>query len=730
MHIVTVVSLAGAGKTALVRHWQQRMEQSGYRGAERVFAWSFYTERTRTDAGTPGDEFVHAALRWFGDPDPRDGSPWDKGVRLANLVRAQRSLLILDSLEPLQEPPTAARAGEIRDEAVATLVRELAVANSGLCLITTRTPVLDIAAYERSTAPSLTLRPLPDEEGAALLAALGVHGTEDERRSTSRWVLGHGLSLALLGRYVGRACNGAITGPTQALLQQAIQHEGGPVRGIVQEYERWLDEPSLAILRLLGLFDGPASQASLRALRASPPIAGLTEPLVDLEDSGWWIAVRQLLECGLASPGPGGDHALDLHPLIREHLAQDLPTRSTQAWREGNERLYRHFRDTSEDRPKSLEGMIPLFNAVTHGCRAGLHEECWTEVFWPRICREGREYLVNALGAVSAELAMLSRFLSEPCPTAAHDLRPAHRAWALVHAGLAHRHLGNMRDAEAAMVAGREVHEREGDSNGLTNACRHLGQLYCIMGRLNQALQSAREGVEAASQGCTRLEEIAAKATLAHIYLQRGDMRDAGQSFAAALETQKGAGLLPIFWLPEYRYCDFLLSEGRPSDALRIADLANGPHQRPAFRMGYYLGLLTMARARILLAQQGGPNDLSQAWDEVGQAVDGLREWGQQELLVPAFLTRAALLRIMRSYDRAHHDLSAATDIVTRGGMRLYEADCCLETARLRCAAGHQDAAKDLRRQASAMVDEMGYHRRDGEIADLQADLRITDPPR
>ena len=77
--------------------------EAGWRGAERVFGWSFYSQGT--DRLSSSDEFVEAALRWFGDPDPRAGSPWAKGERLAALVRKQRTILVLDGMEPLQWGP-------------------------------------------------------------------------------------------------------------------------------------------------------------------------------------------------------------------------------------------------------------------------------------------------------------------------------------------------------------------------------------------------------------------------------------------------------------------------------------------------------------------------------------------------------------------------------------------------------------------------------------------------
>ena len=107
-NIVTIVAWAGVGKSTLVNHWLRAMAAQHYRSAELVFGWSFY--RQGTSGGTSSaDEFLDAALTWFGDPDPRIGTAWEKGERLAKLIAHRRTLLVLDGLEPLQNPPGPAR---------------------------------------------------------------------------------------------------------------------------------------------------------------------------------------------------------------------------------------------------------------------------------------------------------------------------------------------------------------------------------------------------------------------------------------------------------------------------------------------------------------------------------------------------------------------------------------------------------------------------------------------
>jgi hypothetical protein len=64
-------------------------------------------------------------------------------------------------------------------------LRELAAFNTGLCVITTRTPIADIADHEGSSALRLDLEQLSGDAGTKLLRALGVKGHEAELRSAS-----------------------------------------------------------------------------------------------------------------------------------------------------------------------------------------------------------------------------------------------------------------------------------------------------------------------------------------------------------------------------------------------------------------------------------------------------------------------------------------------------------------------------------------------------------------
>jgi hypothetical protein len=201
VNVVTIVAWAGVGKSTLVNHWLRRMATEKYRSAELVFGWSFYIQGSSGETSS-ADEFLDAALSWFGDPDPRLGTAREKGERLTKLVAHRRTLLVLDGLEPLQNPP-GPQEERLREPSLQALLRELAAFNSGLCVITTRLPVADFADHERTSALRRELEQLSSDAGAKLLRALGVKGDEGELRSASD-EFGFFLSVRVLSRLFRR----------------------------------------------------------------------------------------------------------------------------------------------------------------------------------------------------------------------------------------------------------------------------------------------------------------------------------------------------------------------------------------------------------------------------------------------------------------------------------------------------------------------------------------------
>jgi serine/threonine protein kinase/tetratricopeptide (TPR) repeat protein len=411
INIVTIVAWAGVGKSTLLNHWLRRMAAERYRSAQLVFGWSFYRQGTSGDTSS-ADEFLDAALTWFGDPDPRLGTPWEKGERLARLIAYRRTLLVLDGLEPLQNPP-GPQEGRLREPSLQAFLRELAAFNTGLCVITTRTPVADIADHERTSARRRDLEQLSSDAGAKLLRALGVRGPEAELRSASDEFGGHCLGLTLLGSYLTDAYRGDIRcrQEVSARLAQDVR-QGAHARKVMQSYQSWFGEgPELAILRMLGLFDRPTNEKALGALLRAPEIPGLTESLTNLRTTEWQTLMARLRRARLlAGEDPRNPEQLDTHPLVREYFGEQLRSQQTDAWKECNRRLFYYYQALAPPLPETLREMEPLFLAVICACQAGLFREALHKVYIPRIQRGDAYFAAYVLGARKSLLAVLVHF--------------------------------------------------------------------------------------------------------------------------------------------------------------------------------------------------------------------------------------------------------------------------------------------------------------------------------
>ena len=132
---------------------------------------------------------------------------------------------------------------------------------------------------------------------------------------------------------------------------------------------------------------------------------------------------------------------------------------------------------------------------------------------------------------------------------------------------------------------------------------------------------------------------------------------------------------------------------------------------------------LSLGRAHLRAVQRGAGGDLAQAASHLAASVNGLRRAGYQEYLSLGFLARAALHAHTRAFALARKDLDEAFSIATRCGFRLHEADAHLGYARLSLAEGAPAAARPHLEAARKLIKATGYHRRDGELAELSRAL-------
>jgi tetratricopeptide (TPR) repeat protein len=283
-------------------------------------------------------------------------------------------------------------------------------------VITTRTPIADIADHEGSSALRRDLEHLSKDAGASLLRALGVKGDEAELQSASNEFGGHCLALTLLGSYLTDACKGDVRRREEVSARLAHDlRQGAHARKVMESYQSWLGEgPELAILRMLGLFDRPVDEQTFGALLKSPAIPGLTESLTDLRPTEWQTILAKLRRAKLlAREDPHNAGQLDTHPLVREYFGEQLRSQQREAWKECNRRLYHYYRTLAPQLPNSFREMEPLFSAVICGCNAGLFRVALHEVYIPRIQRGNACFAAKVLGATGPLLSALVHFFED-----------------------------------------------------------------------------------------------------------------------------------------------------------------------------------------------------------------------------------------------------------------------------------------------------------------------------
>jgi len=774
VNVQCVIAWGGVGKTALLAHWvQTRFRDRGWQDALgqpeplAYFDWTFYDQGTRADDATHAGAasiglFFVEALKHFGDPAPE--KPDDKARRLASLVRAQRSLLVLDGLEPLQYPHNHPQAGQITDPDLAQFLRLLAQRNPGLCLVSSREALSELGGQLASNAPHHDLEDLPTAAAVALLRKLGVIGSNADLAKAAVEYQHHALSLILLGRFLAVARGGDIRQRDTVSFEKADSNRSAQTRSawrVLETYEQWLQSPQgnladLQALRLIGLFERPASADCLAALRQAPAIPGLTEQLVSLDRDDWNAVLLRLHEAhliqlkfptrdeGSQAPFPQPCSVpVDAHPLVREYFAKRLRESELKGFEAAHSRLFDHLCESTEHWPDTLEGLQPLYQAVIHGCLAGRQPEALEKVYIDRILRgTGSEgsYSTAKLGAIGADLGAVAAFFEQPWSRLSPNLSAADQAWLLNQAACILRALGRLSEAlEPMRVSGKMVVKNENWNNAAAGAS-NLSEMEVTLGQLGLAVADARRAIDFAERSGAAFLRMAFRATAADALYQSGQpgqLAEARALYAAAeaLQREREPESALLYSLRGFQYCDLILacaeraawqrqkSESTSSASEIESALAEAERRatqtlewaKPEnWLLDIALDHLTLARVALyraaLTAQAPAATNAN---PHLAPALDGLRKAGQADELPKALLTAAHWHALIDDRETALHHLDEAQQIAERGPMPLHLADVHLHRARLFC--DKSELAK-----ARVLIEKHGYWRRREELADAE----------
>ena len=577
----------------------------------------------------------------------------------------------------------------------------------------------------RNTVRQINLETLSPEAGRALLRVGGVRGGDEELERATEDFGRHALALILLAVYLQDILNHHISAAAKIPDLDIPEERGKHPRRLIAAFEKKFgDGPEVEALRLLGLFDRPADGPSIAALRKAPTIAGLTDHVLESFEADWLRAVQRLRNCGLiAKESYHSPDELDAHLLVREHFGQQLRERLPDAWSEANNRLYEHLTRTTKEFPETVEEMTPLFAAVAHGCAAGRHEEPFDDVYWRRIRRGSNSFSAKKLGAYGADLAALTSFFVTLWQQPVAELTESDQVFVLGQAGFDLGALGRLKEAAQPTLAAMEMAISQEDWEHATVQAGNLSDLYLMLGEVAQSLAFAQQSVELADRSGDSFQRISKRARLANALHQAGRLAEAETTFyeAEAMQKEDQPTYTLLYSGNGVWYCDLLLEQGkvrvvrdRAAQTLEWAKL-----NRQGSLLDIALDNLSLGRASLRQWPSGG----AEAADFLQSAVNGLRQAGHLQKLPLGLLARAEMSRLMGDYPRAQSDLAEAQRIAERGEMGLHLCDCHLEWTRLWLAQGERDQAREHWAKVKAMVERMGYHRRDREVEEIAQEL-------
>ncbi len=792
-HILTFVALGGEGKTSLVAKWAAELAAQDWPGCDAVFAWSFYSQGTRDQVAASSDLFLKEALIFFGNDEDKvfaasNAGAFEKGQRLASLVRQSRRLLILDGVEPLQYSLASPTPGEFKDQGLAALLKELAIDSHGLCIVTTRYSLSDLKAFKNETVAEIELKRLSREAGVHLLQAHGVKGSElrnlllkdsdaksekvSEFEKLVEDVDGHALTLHIMGAFLKKAFHGDIRCRDRVTFEKANKEiDKGHAFRAMAAYAKWMEDGSdearreLAILRLMGLFDRPATSDCVDALIREPAISGLTEPLVGLEEEDWNCSVDSLEFAKLltvyreASASP---YSLDAHPLLREYFASQLRAREPDAWRAAHYRLYKHLcATTPENKKPALEDLQPLYQAIMHGCAAEEFADAFNEVFEQRILQKQSLYSVMRLGAVQSDMGAMAGFFSSFSPPKLNPkVETSAGGFLLKHLGYCLRAAGRLHDAENSLEAASNVYR---EANDLPETVVVLGLLCStrtLLGNLPGALKTAEEQLKLLEPGALWWVKFTALSRLAEIssyirpyseciplfdaafdtFCPQGEDREKSiKSFYSMVKDNEQARSSIIGSLS--RWGEFCVASGAIEQAIIWAEFVEKlMREEPEFPSELHKGLMSLFVGQAYLAQLESPL-FSDAGDESRRAamihqarrrVDDALKWlrsGSRMHELPRALFASAKLRFLEAgysdFDRAKADLEEAWEIARRGPMKLFLADIHLHRARLFFRVEKYPWISPQADLAAArkLIEECGYRRPKEALAAAERDI-------
>jgi tetratricopeptide (TPR) repeat protein len=711
--VISLIGFGGEGKSSIARQWfDNLLNSSSLPQPVGVFWWNFYDDAN-------ADSFFESLLRFLVPQiDPNDIPSTAMKARIVKAtLKSGRYLFILDGLEVLQYQD-GDQFGLLKSKDLQIWLREFSAgAHKSLCLITSRTPVIDLIDF--TTYMTCQISSLSNREGAELLQKLGVKGNHDALTKISTIWNGYALALNLLGQDIVENYSGDINrvhGIDSPLPDEPRYERIGRV---LCRYDKFLSQQEKSFLLRLSAFRLPI------------PTSALDRSFKVFENSN--SIVHSLSRYGILRFNSEKEE-YTLHPLIRKHYLSQLNSDHHR-----NKRIHFLIGDyylaiaNYDIAEPSLNDLVPFIQAVHHYCQAGKYDKAYNEIFFKYIHRRERRLIIDELCAYETYLDLLLEFF----PNRDHLQEPLVgsllKGVILNSVGLCLASLGKLHEAVQVYQRSIKAYQLDIESNKLLNidlsisfgktasvALRNLSELYIYLGQLSEARCAADEAKEYAHTGLLIWEvdlfqALTFEGWVAHL---QGDFSSADLAFKSAEKLSRKYSKNPyLFGLSGIFHASHLRKTGYKEEALNIT-LSNLNDSIKARKKD------DICQCHRLLGDiYADLNQVEEANRHYDEAIKLAQTVFRLDVLIEALISRGYWFIQQGDFATSEMDLNEALEYAVDSGFRIYEADIRVVLAKAAFAKGDIPGARSDAQFAQRASAEMSYYWGQVESSKLLSEL-------
>ncbi|MEO6124259.1 MAG: AAA family ATPase [Ilumatobacteraceae bacterium] len=255
--------------------------------------------------------------------------------------------------------------------------------------------------------------------------------------------------------------------------------------------------------------------------------------------------------------------------------------------------------------------------------------------------------------------------------------------------------LGELEAALAAAASARSRYERQGALSQLPMAYVVTGFAHFMAARLDEAVAEIEAGAAVVEDTGNLNFVLFSDSMLARIAIRRGDLVVAGSHLASGIaRLTSGGSLFGADWLLDAQ-TQFLAASGDLEGAVNVAELTWSQTEPLRFFYGFHERGMVATR----LATAAGRTDFANT------VAESLEEGGRR---CPTVSGRAFALQARGLVDGGVHQLVDAVEMLRTTPLLIALADCCEDAANALLAAGRNDEAVALAREAIAIYSGAG----------------------